>query len=157
MGPKSKFTELIAVRLTNQELARLQEAAEEQGIGASTLVRILINQVLKPASSRPRRITADEFQEVIASTLSRMDKGELDVLLKDVSIGDPENPMLLVWAGQDKKYAEFTSHFLKALLASLGIEVSLPENKKDSIEAKKTAVELEDKRDYAVSKKEGGR
>ena len=129
MNSKSGFRELIAVRFNEQELKRLREAAAEQGIGASTLVRILVNQALRPLSTGPRRMTSGEFREVMASTLARMDKGELDVLLKDVSIGNPDAPMLLVWAGKAKKWEKFTSHFLKALLASLDIEVSLPENK----------------------------
>ncbi len=58
MDSKSKFTELMAVRLTKEELARLQEAADDQSIGASTLVRILVNQALKPVSAKPRRMTA---------------------------------------------------------------------------------------------------
>jgi len=74
-------------------------------------------------------MTSDEFRDVMASTLARMDKSELDVLLKDVSIGNPDNPMLLVWAGKSKKWEKFTSQFLKALLASLDIEVTLPENR----------------------------
>ncbi len=155
MNSKSKFTELIAVRLTDQELARLQEAAEEQGIGASTLVRVLINQTLKPAGMRPKRMTSDEFQEVIASTLSRMDKSELNVLMKDVSIGNPDDPMLLVWAGQSAKWEKFTSHFLKALLGALGIEVSLPENK-DLINIKaEQRVEPENKKRYGILTKTG--
>lgn len=136
---------MIAVRFNEQELKRLREAAAEQGIGASTLVRILVNQALKPLSTGPRRMTSDEFREVMASTLARMDKGELDVLLKDVSIGNPDDPMLLVWAGKAKKWEEFTSHFLKALLASLGVEVSLSENEKLIEVENEQNIELENK------------
>lgn len=125
---KSKFTELIAVRFTQEQLARLQEAASDQGIGASTLVRILVNQALRPASTKPRRMTSDEFREIIVSTLARLDKDSVNSFLKDVSIGNPNDPTLLVWAGQTEKWEDFTSHFLKALLASLGVEVTLPEN-----------------------------
>lgn len=128
INSKSRFRELIAVRFNEQELQRLREAATEQGIGASTLVRILVNQALRPLSTGHRRMTYDEFREVMASTLARMDKGEIDVLLKDVSIGNPDDPMLLVWAGKSKKWEEFTAHFMKALLKSLDIEVTLPEN-----------------------------
>ena len=130
MNSKSGVRELIAVRFNEQELKRLREAAAEQGIGASTLVRILVNQALKPLSAGPRRMTSDEFRDVIASTLARLDKDKVNNLLKDVSIGNPDAPMLLVWAGQTHKWGEFTSLFLKALLASLGVEVSLQENEK---------------------------
>ncbi len=142
---KSRFRELIAVRFNEQELQRLREAAAEQGIGASTLVRILVNQALRPLSTGPRRMTSDEFREVMASTLARMDKRELDVLLKDVSIGNPDDPMLLVWAGKSKKWEQFTSQFLKALLASLDIEVTLPENKELVEASDEQNIELDNK------------
>ena len=145
INSKSRFRELIAVRFNEQELQRLREAAAEQGIGASTLVRILVNQALKPLSTGPRRMTSDEFREVMASTLARMDKRELDVLLKDVSIGNPDDPMLLIWAGKSKKWEEFTSQFLKALLASLDIEVTLPENKEVIEASDEQNIELENK------------
>lgn len=143
MNSKSGFRELIAVRFNEQELKRLREAAAEQGIGASTLVRILVNQALKPLSTGTRRMTSDEFRDVIASTLARLDKDKANNLLKDVSIGNPYDPMLLVWAGQTHKWGEFTSLFLKALLASLGVEVNLPENER-LLEVKgKQNIELE--------------
>ncbi len=125
---KSKFTELIAVRFSEQDLKRLQEAADEQGIGASTLVRILVNRALKPVNARPRRLTADEFRDVMASTLARLDRAKVDSFFKEIAVGSPDEPTLLMWAGQTKKWEEFTSHFLKALLASLGVEVSLSED-----------------------------
>ena len=134
------------MRFNEQELQRLREAAAEQGIGASTLVRILVNQALKPLSTGPRRMTSDEFREVMALTLSRMDKRGLDVLLEDVSIGNPDDPMLLIWAGKSKKWEEFTSQFLKALLSSLDIEVTLPGNNREVIEASgEQNIELEHK------------
>ena len=154
------------MRFNEQELWRLREAAAQQGIGASTLVRILVNQALRPLNTGPRRMTSDEFREVMASTLARMDKSELDVLLKDVSIGNPDDPMLLVWAGKSKKWEQFTSQFLKALLASLDIEVTLPENNRESIDEKEQAasskimdeqnVVLESKKNYVLSKNDGG-
>ncbi len=127
---RSKFTELIAVRFTEQELARLQEAAADHGVGTSTLVRILVNQALKPVNIKSRRMTADEFREVMVSTLARLDKDVVKSFLKDVSIGNPDDPTLLVWAGQTKNWENYTSVFLKALLASLGIEVSFTEDNK---------------------------
>jgi hypothetical protein len=129
MSSRSKFTELIAVRFTPEELARLQESAGDRGIGASTLVRILVNQALKPTGPKPRKMTIDEFREVMASTLNRLDKSKTESFLKEISVGNPDDPALLVWAGQTQKWEEYTSLFLKALLAALGIEVSFPENK----------------------------
>ena len=165
MNSKSRFRELIAVRFNEQELQRLREAAAEQGIGASTLVRILVNQALRPLSTGPRRMTYDEFRDVMASTLARMDKSELDVLLKDVSIGNPDDPMLLVWAGKSKKWEQFTAQFLKALLASLDIEVTLPENSEmfeeeeqpaTSKNIKEQNIELKRINSYVLSKNDGG-
>ena len=129
MNSKSKFTKLIAVRFTEEELERLQEAAEDEGVGPSTLVRIIVNLALKPTNARPRKMTSDEFHKVMAATMARLDKTKADDLMKDISIGNPEDPTLLIWAGETKKWQAFTSHFLNAFLASLGIEVNIPENK----------------------------
>ncbi len=124
MSSKSK---LIAVRFTEEELERLQEAAEDEGVGPSTLVRIIVNLALKPEKARPRKMTSDEFQSVMAATMARLDKGKVDGLLKDISIGNPDDPALLVWAGETKKWKEFTAQFLNAFLGSLGIEVNIPD------------------------------
>jgi len=144
MDSKSKFTELMAVRFTKEELTRLQEAADDQSIGASTLVRILVNQALKPVSAKPRRMTSDEFNEVMVSTLARLDNGKVDDFFKEVAVGSPDEPALLMWAGQTKKWEEFTSLFLKALLASLGIDISFPENRQPVTESNRSTHQIEE-------------
>lgn len=120
---REKLSSLIAVRFSEPELVRLEAAAADQGLGVSTFARILINQALKPVGQRPRQLTNDEFKDVIVATLSRLDKERVESFFKDVSVGNPDDPALLVWAGQTEKWEEFTSLFLKGLLASLGIEV----------------------------------
>jgi hypothetical protein len=131
---RSKFTELIAVRFTTDELSRLQESAADQGIGASTLVRILVNQSLKPVSPKPRKMTIDEFREVMSTTLDRLDKKKTESFLKEISVGNPNDPALLVWAGQTQKWEEYTSLFLQALLGALGVEVNFPESNLPAVE-----------------------
>ncbi len=126
---REKLSSLIAVRFTEQELARLETAASDQGLGTSTMARLLINQALKPIGQKPRRITTDEFKDVMVATLARLDKEKVESFFKDVSVGNPDDPALLVWAGQTEKWEEFTSLFLKGLLASLGIEVISQENR----------------------------
>jgi hypothetical protein len=134
MKSKSKLNKLIAVRFTEQELTRLEAAAEEQGIGPSTLTRMIVNQALKPTGPRPRKLTSDEFRDVMLSTLARLGKDRVDSFFKDVSVGSPDEPTLLMWAGQTDKWEEFTARFLRSLLASLGIEVS-PADEKKAVEA----------------------
>ena len=141
---KSKFTELIAVRFTAEQLARLQEVAEEQGIGASTLVRILVNQTLQPVTPKPRRMTSDEFREVMASTISKLDKEKTESFLKEIAVGNPNDPSLLLWAGQTQKWEEYTSLFLKALLSSLGIEVVFSDDSKSTGETVQSAFHIQD-------------
>jgi hypothetical protein len=158
---KSKFSKLIAVRFTEEELDRLQEAAEDEGVGASTLVRIIVNLALRPTNARPRKMTSDEFHKVMAETMKRLDKTRVDDLLKNISIGNPEDPALLVWAGETNKWQAFTSHFLNAFLASLGIEVNIPENKEIETGAsdggitssEKPAVGVKVKKHYVLSEK----
>jgi hypothetical protein len=127
---RSKFTKLIAVRFTEQELERLQQEASARSVGASTLVRMLVNQALKPAVAGSRRLTSDEFRQVMDSTLNLLGQEKIRDFFKDIAIGNPDDPTLLVWAGQTEKWEEYTSRFLIALLASLGIEVGLPADKK---------------------------
>jgi RNase H-fold protein (predicted Holliday junction resolvase) len=141
---RSKFTELIAVRFTGEQLARLQEVAEEQGVGASTLVRILVNQTLQPVTPKPRRMTSDEFREVMASTISKLDKEKTESFLKEISVGNPNDPSLLLWAGQTQKWEEYTSLFLKALLSSLGIEVVFSDESKSTGETIESAFHIQD-------------
>jgi hypothetical protein len=129
MDSRSRLTKLIAVRFTEQELERLEREAADRGIGTSTLVRIVVNRVLKPAVAKTRRLTSDEFDEVMASTLRQLGEDKVRSFVKDVAIGNPDDPTLLVWAGQTEKWEEYTSRFLKALLASLGIEVGLQSDK----------------------------
>ncbi len=164
MNSKSKFTKLIAVRFTEEELERLQEAAEDEGVGMSTLVRIIVNLALRPANARPRKMTSDEFQKVMAATMARLDKNRVDGLLKDISIGNPEDPALLIWAGETKKWQDFTSHFLNAFLASLGIEVNIPEHNRNKDtngsnqqpdSAEKPNVDFKVKEHYVLSNKDG--
>jgi hypothetical protein len=81
---KSKFTELIAMRFTKQELQRLEEAVDDQAIGASTLVHILVNQAVKPVNPRPRRMMSEEFREVMVSTLARLDKDKTQTFQRNL-------------------------------------------------------------------------
>lgn len=159
MSSKSK---LIAVRFSEEELERLQEAAEDEGVGPSTLVRIIVNLALKPEKARPRKMTSDEFQSVMSKTMARLDQGKVDGLLKDISIGNPDDPALLVWAGETRKWQEFTSHFLNAFLGSLGIEVNIPENNKDNHKSAQPRAALERPSEnfkvtkpYLLSRKDG--
>ncbi len=149
MSSKSK---LIAVRFTEEELERLQEAAEDEGVGPSTLVRIIVNLALKPAKARPRKMTSDEFQSVMAATMARLDKGQVENLMKDISIGNPDDPALLVWAGETKRWKDFTAHFLNAFLNSLGIEVNIPENKELSESPPQPATVEDPNVDYKLTK-----
>jgi len=144
---RAKLTKLMAVRFTDQEFTRLQEAAEDQGIGPSTLVRILVNQALNPAIARRRRMTSDEFREVMVSTLTRLDKTDVDSFFKEISVGTPDDPALLLWAGKTKEWEEFTSTFLVSLLGSLGIEATWPEDSELKGRANQSSDQIWDKRE----------
>jgi hypothetical protein len=143
MNSKSKFTELIAVRFKPEELSRLQEAAEQRGMGASTLARVLVNQALNPSHNQPRKMTADEFQEVMNVTLNKLDRAKTESFLKDIAVGDPDDPALLVWAGKSRSWEEYTSLFLKALLESLGISVSFAGEDRSRTEGNTVALDIQ--------------
>ena len=128
--PKSgkKRSSFLAIRLTGEELTHLRDVAAEQGLGPSTFARVVLTRVIERKDSLPKVVTSDELMSTLSRNLSQEDKDKFESFLKDIVIGDPDNPALLVFSGQRKTWEEHTSLFLQRLLALLGIQVITPEN-----------------------------
>jgi len=126
--PRQKRSSFLAVRLTGEELTLLRDIAAKQGLGPSTFARIVLTQAIEREDRLPKGLTLDELMSTLANNLSQTDKDKFESLLKDIAIGDPDNPALLVFSGQRRTWEEFTSLFLTHLLAFIGVEVVMPEN-----------------------------
>ncbi len=120
-----KRSSFLAVRMTGEELTRLRDVAARQGLGPSTFARLLLTRAVECQVSLPKAATSDEIMSKSADKLSE-DKGTFERILKDIAIGDPDNPALLVFSGQRKTWEDISSLFLKRVLELLGIQVVIP-------------------------------
>lgn len=118
---KQKRSSFLAVRLTGEELTRLRDIAAELGIGPSTYARNILIQAMK----HERQLNSLQ----LISSLSPKFKEKAKTLAKDLAIGDPENPAMLIIDGKNEDYLkEFSFLFIKELLAIAGIQYLAPEN-----------------------------
>lgn len=123
--PKQKLTSFLAVRLTGEELTKLRDIAAKQGVGPSTFARMILSSVIKQGDMLPNQLSFGEIMYSLTSRFSQEDVKKFDDLLKDVIIGDPDNPALLVFSGQRETWEKFASMFFERLL---GVQVVPTEN-----------------------------
>lgn len=126
-----KRSSFLAVRLTGEELTQLRDIAAKQGLGPSTFARVVLAQAIDRGNIPPRVVTIDGLLSGMLDNLSQMDKDKFESFVKDISIGDPDNPVALVYSGQKRTWEESTSLFLERLLALVGVQVVIPENEND--------------------------
>lgn len=129
--PKSgqKRSSFLAVRLTGEELTSLRDIAVKQGLGPSTFARIVLTSVIERQGKLPKSITFDELMASVQKNLTQSDIDKFESFLKDIAIGDPDNPALLIFSGKRETWEKYTSLFLQRLLALLSVQVVIPENK----------------------------
>lgn len=126
-----KRSSFLAVRLTGEELTQLRDIAAKQGLGTSTFARVVLAQAIARGNTPTRVVTLDGLFSGLLDNLSQMDKDKFESYVKDIAIGDPDNPVALVYSGQKRTWEEFTSLFLERLLALVGVQVVIPENEND--------------------------
>jgi|WetSurMetagenome_2_1015567.scaffolds.fasta_scaffold484561_1 hypothetical protein len=119
----------IAIRLDSETRIKLDRLAAKQGVGPSTMARIILTQAIESKNSLRTSPDMNVLMSVFESNLARADKDKIDSFVKDISIGDPDNPALLIFSGQRKNWEEVASIFLKQLLALLDINVITLESK----------------------------
>ncbi len=126
---RQKLSSFLAVRLTGEELTRLRDAAAKQGLGTSTFARLVLTSAIERRSQLPKRMTLDRLKEALEENMPQPVKDRAEALAKEISIGDPNNPSLLVIdACQTKQLEEFTLLWIAGLLAMVGVQVVTPEN-----------------------------
>jgi hypothetical protein len=74
----------------------------------------------------PERVPFSDLVKAMSSRFSQEDMEKCQNLLKDIVIGDPENPALLVYSGERKKWEEFTSLIFERMF---GIKIVQTEDK----------------------------
>lgn len=127
--PGQKRSSFLAVRLTGEELTRLRDIAAKQGLGPSTFARLLLTSAMERGGRLPKTITFDELKDTLEQGLPQAVKDKAKALSKDMAIGDPDNPSLLIMdASQMREAEELTWSLLRALLAMTGVQVLTPKD-----------------------------
>lgn len=116
----------ITIRLDSETRAKLNRLATRRGLGPSTFARLVLTKTIEYADSPSKVVTLDELISRLENSLSQ-DKEKFEKFIKDIAIGDPDNPALLVFSGERKTWEDFTSLFLKRLLELLGVQIVIPE------------------------------
>ena len=127
-GPRQKRSSFLVVRLTGEELTRLRDVAAKQGIGPSTFARNVLMIALDREEKIPRVVTLEDLKGNLERKLPQALTERLEEFAKDISIGDPENPALIIIdANQRKDYEQLIWSFFGALL---GLRVIIPEDER---------------------------
>lgn len=129
--PKSgqKRSSFLAVRLTGEELTRLRDMAVRQGLGPSTFARLVLLSAIE-SQNQTKAVTLDQLIGLFEGILPNEVKEKGRTLFKNVALGDPNNPSMLIVDGkQQKEFEKFTVLCLKTILASMGIRLIVPESK----------------------------
>jgi antitoxin component of RelBE/YafQ-DinJ toxin-antitoxin module len=130
---RQKRSSFLAVRLTGEELTRLRDVAKEQGLGPSTFARLVLTRAIERKQILPPVVTIEKLMDTLTNNLSQTDRDKFESFVKAVAIGELDNPVVLEFSGARRTWEEVTSLFLTRLLASLGIQVVIPE--KENIES----------------------
>lgn len=140
--PGQRRSSFLAVRLTGEELARLRDIAAQQGLGPSTFARLLLTSAISGARISPRVVTVEQFKGMLEQNLPRSVKEKVEGLTKATAIGDPDSPSLLIMdASQMKTAEELFRSLLRALLATVGVQVVTPED--ENYEKRRSAVKTQ--------------
>lgn len=125
--PGQKRSSFLAVRLTGEELTRLRDIAEKQGLGTSTFARLVLTTAIEQRSISPKSKTLHEVMEALEESLPQETKERMEAILKAIAIGEP--PILLELTDK-KKLEEFAHLAMAALLSIAGVQVIPPENER---------------------------
>ncbi|MDP3063820.1 MAG: hypothetical protein Q8O40_11525 [Chloroflexota bacterium] len=117
----------LAVRLTGEELTRLRDTAAKRGLGPSTFARGILLSAIE-GHSEPSSRTAGEFAGILEARLTKVQEERVETLFNKVVIGDPKNPVLLVFAGEKQTWQELASVLFSTFLAMPGARVFTPED-----------------------------
>lgn len=125
--PGQKRSSFLAVRMTGEELTRLREVAEKQGMGPSTFARHVLTEAIEERSAPLGTNTLGDVMEAIEGNLPERMKQRMEAVLKAVSMG--EAPFLLELTHR-KKLEDFAHLTMAAFLSMAGAKVIVPEKER---------------------------
>jgi hypothetical protein len=118
----------VTIRLDSQTRLKLEELAAQRGVGPSTLARSILLSAIEHQNEPPKSVNLGELMNLLQKNMTQPEIDKFESFLKDIAIGDLDNPALLVFSGQRRTWENFTSLFLERLFALLGIKVVIPQN-----------------------------
>ncbi len=127
-----KRSSFLTVRLTGEELTQLRDVAAKQGLGPSTFARTVLTSVVNRGGEMPKRVvTLTEFREALERNLPQSIIDRAKAFTKDISIGDPCDPTLILIDGsQMKRYEDLIWLFFSAMFELYGVRVVTPNDAK---------------------------
>lgn len=125
--PGQKRSSFLAVRLTGEELTRLRDVAQKQGLGPSTFARLVLTAAIEQRSILPKSKTLHEVMAALEKNLPQETKERMEAVLKAITIDEP--PILLELTDK-KKLEEFAHLSMAALLSIAGVQVVSPEDER---------------------------
>jgi hypothetical protein len=121
----------IAIRLDGKTRIKLNELAAKQGMGPSTCARVLLVKAIEGKQNLPDLITQDEFKDLLEKSLTKETKERVESLMKEISIGKPENPYAFLFSkSQIDEWGELGLQAILSFLSMYGIIVITPEHHK---------------------------
>lgn len=93
--PEQTRSSYLAVRLTGEELTKLRDIANEQGIGPSTFARSIILAAIERKSKYRHPVTTEEITSAFEN-LSPSIKELAAQFSNETTFGDPDNPQGIV-------------------------------------------------------------
>jgi antitoxin component of RelBE/YafQ-DinJ toxin-antitoxin module len=129
----------ITIRLDSESRSKLEKLAAEQGLGTSTLARIILTSVIESKEKLPRNVALDELRDILGKNLPQSLKDRAESLARDASIGSPDNPAFLIDNSQVSAWEEFGLEAVSTLLAMYNVQIINQEHKE--YEAVKTLVQ----------------
>jgi antitoxin component of RelBE/YafQ-DinJ toxin-antitoxin module len=114
----------ITVRLDSESRSKLDRLAAEQGLGPSSFARLILMSVIEQGGKLPKHITLDELKNMLEEITPRLIKDRAGLLVKEAAIGDPNNPVFLIFnRSQIDEWGELGLQAICALLAMYDVQV----------------------------------
>jgi len=118
----------ITIRLDSESRSKLNKLATEQGIGPSTFARSILMSVIEHRGNLPQSVSLDDLRDMVEQNLPQSIKDQAENLAKAVSVGDPNNPVFLLFdRSQMNEWGELGLKVFSTLLAMYGVQASAPE------------------------------
>jgi hypothetical protein len=111
----------------------LNELAAKQGVGPSTLARLMITQAIEGKESTSRTIDPEFLMKALAHNLTQVREAKTGDEGYQITAIDSAKAPVLVFSGQSQDWDRFSARLVKQLLSVLGIKVVGQDGSKSTI------------------------